>query len=61
MFKHRVNETSGDRVNRASSVCIACPDGSPLSHTLNNKITTQKILIFGLLHCSINLCEFYLV
>ena len=30
MFKHRVNGTSRDRVNRASSACVACPDGSPL-------------------------------
>ena len=30
MFKHRVNGASGDRVNRASSACVACPDGSLL-------------------------------
>ena len=30
MFKRRVNGASRDRVYRASSACIACPDGSPL-------------------------------
>ena len=30
MFEQRVNGTSRDRVNRASSACVACPDGSPL-------------------------------
>ena len=30
MFKHRLNGASRDRVNRASSACVACPDGSPL-------------------------------
>ena len=30
MFKHRVNGASRDRVYRASSACVACPDGSPL-------------------------------
>ena len=30
VFKHGVNGTSRDRVNRASSACVACPDGSPL-------------------------------
>ena len=30
MFKHGVNGASRDRGNRASSACVACPDGSPL-------------------------------
>ena len=30
MFKHRANGANRDRVNRASSACVACPDGSPL-------------------------------
>ena len=30
MFKHRVNGARRDRVYRASSACVACPDGSPL-------------------------------
>ena len=30
MFKPRVNGASRDRVYRASSACVACPDGSPL-------------------------------
>ena len=30
MFKHRVNGASWDRVCRASSACVACPDGSLL-------------------------------
>ena len=30
MFKHRVNGANGDRINRASSACVACPDGSLL-------------------------------
>ena len=35
MFKHKVNGASSDRVNRASSACTACPDGSPLfSHII---------------------------
>ena len=29
MFKHRVNGANSDRVNRASSASVACPDGSP--------------------------------
>ena len=33
MFKHRVNGASGDRVNRASSACVAFPDGSPLEQS----------------------------
>ena len=31
MFKHRVNGANSDRVNRTSSACVACPDGSPLN------------------------------
>ena len=34
MFKHRVNGASRDRVNRASSACVVCPDGSPLNISL---------------------------
>ena len=30
MFTHGVNGTTRDRVTRASSACVACPDGSPL-------------------------------
>ena len=30
MFKGRVNGASRDRVYRASSACVACPEGSPL-------------------------------
>ena len=34
MFKHRLNGANSDRVNRASSACVAFPDGSPLSQGL---------------------------
>ena len=34
MFKHRVNGASRYRVNRASSACVACPDGSPLRYNI---------------------------
>ena len=30
LFKHRVNGASRDRVNRASSACVACPNDLPL-------------------------------
>ena len=30
MFKHIVNGTNSDRVNWASSACVARPDGSPV-------------------------------
>ena len=47
MFKHRLNGTSRDRVNRASSACVACPDGSPLAS--------------GVLGCVSEGCEFLLL
>ena len=37
MFKHRVNRARGDRVNGASSACVACPGGSPLVHMATRK------------------------
>ena len=36
MFIQRVNGTSSDRVNRASSACVACSDGSPLVYSLKD-------------------------
>ena len=41
MFKQTVSGTSEDRVNRASSACIACPDGLPL--IMNSATTSMKI------------------
>ena len=46
VFKHGVNETSRDRVNRASSACVACPDGSPLRHDNCSDLVSGLVSIF---------------
>ena len=51
MFKHRVNGTSRDRVNRASSACVACPDSSPLDNTYF-KMLQGAFSLCILLNCS---------
>ena len=50
MFKHKENGASRDRVNRASSACVACPHGSPLTMTktkpmLNERVTSPVYII----------------
>ena len=45
MFKHRVNGASRDRVYRASSACVACPDGSPLIQSLGSQPTSLKSIL----------------
>ena len=43
MFKHRVNGASRDRVYRASSACVACPDGSPLKRSIQKKLLREYV------------------
>ena len=54
MFKRRVNGASRDRVYRASSACVACPDGLPLLYndfkmTLPTCNWTQHNFIFAVM------------
>ena len=44
MFKCRLNGTSRDRVNRANTACVACPDGSPLIRSEGSMAIVKKII-----------------
>ena len=44
MFKRRVNGASRDRVYRASSACVACPDGSPLLYPSISRLEDDNIV-----------------